>query len=312
MKVQDIFRIERNGEFERFYRSPYTKLPHRDRRLLWHGSRSTNFGGILSQGLRIAPPEAPANGYMFGKGIYLADMSSKSANYCVPYSSGNVGLLLLCEVELCHPLYQPDKAEYDAAEKMKEKQEKWVDSDEDEDWEDDPEEEPEGECYSTWARGSFAPTIWKDAGCVHENLKGVMMVSLLASSVFNPLVFTFLIPYLLVYFRSAHISSIQEPFPSSTVSDLVSSPFIIHCTYLLLPFRTSSPSKLTSPAAGLDQSSGGNLLKKDIPSIQRVRRVRQRSNPLALLAPSRDEMKFFLPLEQTRESITGRQLVPHR
>jgi len=45
------------------------------RRLLWHGSRATNFGGILSQGLRIAPPEAPVSGYMFGKGIYLADMS---------------------------------------------------------------------------------------------------------------------------------------------------------------------------------------------------------------------------------------------
>jgi poly [ADP-ribose] polymerase 2/3/4 len=25
--------------------------------LLWHGSRSTNFAGILKQGLRIAPPE---------------------------------------------------------------------------------------------------------------------------------------------------------------------------------------------------------------------------------------------------------------
>lgn len=31
------------------------------------GSRASNFGGILSQGLRIAPPEAPVNGYMFGK-----------------------------------------------------------------------------------------------------------------------------------------------------------------------------------------------------------------------------------------------------
>jgi len=25
--------------------------------------------------LRIAPPEAPASGYLFGKGIYLADMA---------------------------------------------------------------------------------------------------------------------------------------------------------------------------------------------------------------------------------------------
>ena len=28
-----------------------------ERMLLWHGSRTTNFAGILKQGLRIAPPE---------------------------------------------------------------------------------------------------------------------------------------------------------------------------------------------------------------------------------------------------------------
>ncbi len=28
-----------------------------ERLLLWHGSRTTNFAGILKQGLRIAPPE---------------------------------------------------------------------------------------------------------------------------------------------------------------------------------------------------------------------------------------------------------------
>jgi len=39
--------------------------------LLWHGSRTTNFAGILTQGLRIAPPEAPVTGYMFGKGGFL-------------------------------------------------------------------------------------------------------------------------------------------------------------------------------------------------------------------------------------------------
>lgn len=31
---------------------------------LLSGSRLTNFVGILNQGLRIAPPEAPATGYM--------------------------------------------------------------------------------------------------------------------------------------------------------------------------------------------------------------------------------------------------------
>ena len=59
-EVRDIFRIERQGEFDRFQNSAYGTLAG-DRRLLWHGSRTTNFGGILSQGLRIAPPEAPVS-----------------------------------------------------------------------------------------------------------------------------------------------------------------------------------------------------------------------------------------------------------
>lgn len=60
----------------------------------------TNFVGILSQGLRIAPPEAPVTGYMFGKGVYFADMVTKSANYCFTSSTNNTGLMLLCEVAL--------------------------------------------------------------------------------------------------------------------------------------------------------------------------------------------------------------------
>jgi len=68
--------------------------------LLWHGSRLTNFVGILSQGLRIAPPEAPSTGYMFGKGVYFADMVSKSANYCYASTQNNISCMLLCEVAL--------------------------------------------------------------------------------------------------------------------------------------------------------------------------------------------------------------------
>ena len=116
--VDQIFRIERQGEKDRFDKSPFAGPP-RDRRLLWHGSRCTNFGGILSQGLRIAPPEAPVNGYMFGKGIYLADMSSKSANYCCPYTSGGTALLLLCEAELGDPVQILTDASYTADEDAK-------------------------------------------------------------------------------------------------------------------------------------------------------------------------------------------------
>ena len=87
IQVQDIFRIERNGENERFAQSPYANLKSSDRRLLWHGSRVTNYGGILSQGLRIAPPEAPVNGYAFGKGVYLVSLPHSSFHPPHPSSS---------------------------------------------------------------------------------------------------------------------------------------------------------------------------------------------------------------------------------
>ena len=81
-----------------------------NRQLLFHGTRLSNFAGILNQGLRIAPPEAPVTGYMFGKGVYFADMSSKSANYCFANRSNPYGLLLLCEVALgqTNHLYEAD------------------------------------------------------------------------------------------------------------------------------------------------------------------------------------------------------------
>lgn len=151
--VQDIFRIQRKGEFERFDKSPYAK-PSGNRRLLWHGSRVTNFAGILSQGLRIAPPEAPVSGYMFGKGIYLADMSSKSANYCCSYQSGGTALLLLCEAELGNPVHELTGASYSAGEDAK-----------------------KNGMVSTLGKGRVGPSQWKDAGCVHPSLAGTMMVS---------------------------------------------------------------------------------------------------------------------------------------
>ncbi|XP_026855307.2 poly [ADP-ribose] polymerase 1 isoform X2 [Electrophorus electricus] len=96
LEVEEIFKIARDGEYQR-YRS-FRDLPNCQ--LLWHGSRTTNYAGILSQGLRIAPPEAPVTGYMFGKGIYFADMVSKSANYCHTSQADPVGLILLGEVAL--------------------------------------------------------------------------------------------------------------------------------------------------------------------------------------------------------------------
>ncbi|KAL7740196.1 hypothetical protein ACLKA6_003902 [Drosophila palustris] len=96
LEIIDIFKVARQGEARRY--KPFKKL--HNRKLLWHGSRLTNFVGILSHGLKIAPPEAPPTGYMFGKGIYFADMVSKSANYCCTSQQNSTGLMLLSEVAL--------------------------------------------------------------------------------------------------------------------------------------------------------------------------------------------------------------------
>lgn len=151
--IANIFRIERQGEQDRFQQSKFSDAFH-DRRLLWHGSRATNFGGILSQGLRIAPPEAPVSGYMFGKGVYLADMSSKSAGYCYPNNSGGTGLLLLCEAELGKPIRELLNSDSLGAENAE-----------------------KAGAWSTWGKGRMAPLEWEDAGSVHPSLKGVMMPS---------------------------------------------------------------------------------------------------------------------------------------
>lgn len=154
-RLQSIFRVTRAGEADRFARSPFATRPDTTRRLLWHGSRTTNFAGILSQGLRIAPPEAPVNGYMFGKGVYLADISTKSANYCQAAASGGHGLLLLCEAELGNPMHDLVHADSGAAEKC-----------------------VQAGKIATFGIGRTVPPGWIDAGEVHENLQGCLMVSL--------------------------------------------------------------------------------------------------------------------------------------
>ncbi|KAH7464538.1 hypothetical protein FOMA001_g17668 [Fusarium oxysporum f. sp. matthiolae] len=156
--IKDIFRIERQGECKRFDNSEFSKIPS-NRRLLWHGSRATNFAGILSQGLRIAPSEAPVSGYMFGKGIYLADSSSKSAGYCYSMNTGGEALLILCEAAL-GAMQTLREADYNAGTKAK-----------------------KNDMHSTWGQGKIGPRRWVDAGIVHPSLKGVEMVSLYVANI---------------------------------------------------------------------------------------------------------------------------------
>lgn len=96
IEILEVFKVKRLGEDQRY--QPYKNF--HNRQLLWHGSRVTNFASIISNGLKIG---AQVNGSMFGRGIYFADMISKSANYCrllnvVPQNE--VALLVLCEVAL--------------------------------------------------------------------------------------------------------------------------------------------------------------------------------------------------------------------
>ncbi|TGZ82931.1 PARP-domain-containing protein [Ascodesmis nigricans] len=153
LKVEEIFRVTRSVEDERWEAAGFdSETLVNNRKLLWHGSRATNFSGILSQGLRIAPPEAPVTGYMFDKGIYLADIATKSANYCVASISNNTGLLLLCEAQLGDPMLELTNADYYAGQKCK-----------------------DAKRLATKGLGKTVPLQWEDAGIVHDKLRGVMM-----------------------------------------------------------------------------------------------------------------------------------------
>ncbi|CDJ49184.1 NAD(+) ADP-ribosyltransferase, putative [Eimeria brunetti] len=112
LKVQSIFKCDRQGETERFNKDVDNRM------LLWHGSRLTNWPSILAKGLQVAPPEAPSSGYMFDKGIYFADMVSKSSQYCFASSAQPHGLLVLCEAALGKQR-QLLGADYEAASKCK-------------------------------------------------------------------------------------------------------------------------------------------------------------------------------------------------
>jgi poly [ADP-ribose] polymerase len=157
-EVRDIFRIERNGETDRFKRYD-ANIPDRNRRLLWYGSRSINFAGLLSQGLRLPPPEAPVSGYRWGKGIYLNDISKPAIDNCIAFMSNNTCLLLLCEVELGKPLLELTANDYDAQKPHYDTEKHARDSN----------------CISTLIVGQIVPAGWRDAACVHSTLEGVSM-----------------------------------------------------------------------------------------------------------------------------------------
>ncbi|KAG4073918.1 hypothetical protein HA402_014123 [Bradysia odoriphaga] len=97
-KVRRIFRLERAGEADRLRESGIG-----NRHLLWHGTSAVNLLSILHRGLKVTPLEANLSGYLFGKGIYFADMFMKSQKYS---HGSNPKFMFLCEVALgsIHPV----------------------------------------------------------------------------------------------------------------------------------------------------------------------------------------------------------------
>jgi poly [ADP-ribose] polymerase len=89
---------------------------------------------------------------MFGKGVYLADTSSKSANYCCHYNSGGMALLLLCDAEVGAPMLELETSDYNAGDVCKQTGK-----------------------LATLGKGRNIPGGWKDAVCLNPALQGVTM-----------------------------------------------------------------------------------------------------------------------------------------
>ena len=79
--LEDVFRVSRPNERSRISASLSTTGGSSKRRLLWHGSRTTNFVGILREGLCIAPKDAPKSGWMYGKGAFTPMEQLTIANH---------------------------------------------------------------------------------------------------------------------------------------------------------------------------------------------------------------------------------------
>jgi len=92
IQIKDVFQVKIPSE-----RNSFENDKRDNNRLLFHGTASKNLRHILGQGLKV--PVSYTNGWMFGRGIYFADQSTKSGQYC--YSqSGNLKAMFVCDVKL--------------------------------------------------------------------------------------------------------------------------------------------------------------------------------------------------------------------
>jgi poly [ADP-ribose] polymerase len=94
LKIKEIYEVVIADE-----RQAYESNKVGNPKMLFHGSASKNFRHILRTGLII--PSYAANGSMYGRGAYFADVSTKSLNYCSSNSYNDTErYLLLADVKL--------------------------------------------------------------------------------------------------------------------------------------------------------------------------------------------------------------------
>ncbi|KAK0410552.1 hypothetical protein QR680_005190 [Steinernema hermaphroditum] len=93
-RVKGIYSVVSKEPTQEFAQS---KL--KNRKYLWHGTKSENLLSILKHGLKATPSSAVQTGQIFGEGIYFADVFAKSEKYCRASSTGSK-YALLCEVAL--------------------------------------------------------------------------------------------------------------------------------------------------------------------------------------------------------------------
>lgn len=70
----DIYAVEQNSINNRFKKNLANRM------LLWHGSPTENFLGILREGLKIAPVESSKSASKFGSGLYFTDCFLQAFN----------------------------------------------------------------------------------------------------------------------------------------------------------------------------------------------------------------------------------------
>ncbi|PIN11116.1 NAD+ ADP-ribosyltransferase Parp [Handroanthus impetiginosus] len=108
LELEEVFSLERAGEMDRY--APY-RAKLNNKMLLWHDKGVLENGPILNEVFGYLTLYLDLKYGGFGKGVYFADLVSKSAQYCFTDRNNPVGLMLVSEVALGE-VYELTKSQY--------------------------------------------------------------------------------------------------------------------------------------------------------------------------------------------------------